>query len=117
MFQERLGKALCRCGMHAWSAVEPGSLHLTNGEYAIIGVLWAQVGTRRCARPGCTVSQQLVRQGEFGYDGLNIGNRQVKSLDTTTGWGRSFLKPTEVLALEPYKHPVAIERLGVPATS
>jgi hypothetical protein len=114
------GRMLCKCELHSWSAVEPGSVHLTNDEYAIIGVLWAQVGTQKCARPSCTAIRQIVREGEHGYDGLNIyagGCYQVTDLDTTRGWGRSSRDPEEVRGLKPYTHRIAVERLGVPTVA
>ncbi|MEK7109511.1 MAG: hypothetical protein AAB919_03715 [Patescibacteria group bacterium] len=91
-------------------------MHLTNDKYAIIGVLWAQVGTQKCVRPGCSASRQVVREGEHGYDGLNItagGCYQISELDITTGWSRGRRNPKEVLDLELYNHPVALTRLGV----
>lgn len=114
------GKTLCKCGLHLWSAVEPGGVYLTNDKYAIIGVLWAQIGTRKCVRPGCTASKQVVREGEHGYDGLNItagGCYQISKLDTTTGWGRSDRNPEEVSKLKPYSHLIALERLGAVAAT
>ena len=108
---------LCKCGLHAWSTVEPGSVHLTSDEYAIIGILWAQVGTQKCTRPNCAATRQVVREGEHGYDGLNIyagGCYQITDLDTKRGWGSSSRNPGEVQKLRPYTHRIALERLGVP---
>ena len=110
------GKALCKCGVHTWSAVEPGSVHLTNSDFPMIGVLWAQIGTRKCTRTGCTATQQVVREGEHGYDGLNVyagSCYQLTSLDVTRGWGHSHLNPKEVLDLDLYNHSIALDRLGV----
>lgn len=102
-----LGRILCLCRYHRWSAVAPGDVHIMDAQYAMIAVSWTQIGTMACQRLACSEVRTVVRNGSHGHEGLSIDSRWVRddqSLDTIT-------------AQPKYRNDVALEKLGalVPA--
>ena len=77
----QFGAELCECGLHKWSEVAPGTIHVISDRLEIVGITWAQIGSRRCLRPGCTAVRSTVREGIYsGYDKL-ITMRQALGLE------------------------------------